>query len=177
MTNKITWREIETTLGELIPWADNPKFSTKKQARAILASWEKYGQADPFRVSPSLQVLDGHQRLSALLTLYSASYTIRAWQSSVEFSEEERLAFVVTMHAGAVGSWDWDKLAAADAKALQSLGMDGDLLANLNKDALNLREMLTAENPPEFPEYGEDTADGVSACECPTCGHKHAKKD
>jgi len=30
---------------------------------------------------------------------------------------------------------------------------------------------------PEFKEYGENTANNVHVCICPTCGHQHAKKN
>lgn len=29
---------------------------------------------------------------------------------------------------------------------------------------------------PQFKEYGEDIADGIEVCKCPTCGHEHAAK-
>jgi hypothetical protein len=30
--------------------------------------------------------------------------------------------------------------------------------------------------PPDFKEYGEDIADDIEVCSCPTCGHQHAAK-
>ena len=54
--------------------------------------------------------------------------------------------------------------------------MDKDTLSGWNNDANNLKEMLGAEEEIDFKEYGEDIADGLEICQCPTCGHKHAVK-
>jgi hypothetical protein len=34
----------------------------------------------------------------------------------------------------------------------------------------------TKDEMPQFKEYGEDIADGIQICKCPTCGHEHAAK-
>jgi hypothetical protein len=63
-----------------------------------------------------------------------------------ELTEDERLEYVITMHAGATGQWDWQKMANFPAPQLIELGFDGNKLREWNMDALNLREMLTADN-------------------------------
>ena len=99
-----------------------------------------------------------------------------ARRCSRELTDEERRALVVTLHAGAVGSWDWDSLSGWDAGLLQEWGFDGDTLTNWQKDVTALGTMLQSEGP-EFPEYDESVADGIELCRCPTCGHEHAKEN
>jgi hypothetical protein len=62
-----------------------------------------------------------------------------------ELTEDERLEYVITMHAGATGQWDWQKMASFPAPQLIEAGFNKEKLDELNFDALNLRTMLTAE--------------------------------
>jgi adenine-specific DNA methylase len=49
------------------------------------------------------------------------------------------------------------------------------VLKDWKRDVTALTEMIGAEQEfPEFKEYGEDIADGIQVCKCPTCGHEHA---
>ena len=172
----ISWTPCTVKLSDLRPWADNPRMSTKKQAQRLLDSWTRFGQVQAIAIGPDNEVYDGHQRLSALLTVHGNGYTVDARRCSRALSDEERRALVVTLHAGAVGSWDWDALSGWDAGELQEWGFDGDTLTNWQKDVTALGTMLQSEGP-EFPEYDESVADGVELCRCPTCGHEHAKEN
>lgn len=141
------WTNVTVTLGQLKAWAQNPKLSTKAQAKRLLDSFEKFGQVMTVAIDPDYNVLDGHQRLSALLTIHGADYKIDARQSDRDLTDEERAELVVTLHAGAVGSWDWNKLSGWDAGQLQSWGMDSDALKGWGNDVSNLKELLDAEKP------------------------------
>jgi ParB family chromosome partitioning protein len=138
----ITWTNITVRLGDLKPWQDNPRHSTKAQAKRILASFERFGQVAPIAVSPALEVYDGHQRLSALLTVHGAGYEVEARQSSRPLTDDERRGLVLAL-ANATGSWDWDRLSAWEAEDLKGWGFDAETLNMWNMDALNLRTMLT----------------------------------
>jgi hypothetical protein len=163
----ILWTNVRVRLGDLKPWASNPRQSSKAQARRLLASFEKFGQVQTVAIDPDCNVLDGHQRLSALLTIHGDGYELDARQSNRALTDAERRELVVSLHAGAVGSWDWNAISGWNSEELQSWGMDGDLLRNWNLDALNLREMIESEgaqDPMEewegMPEYKhEDKTD------------------
>jgi hypothetical protein len=163
----IIWTNVRVRLGDLKPWASNPRQSSKAQARRLLASFEKFGQVQTVAIDPDCNVLDGHQRLSALLTIHGDGYELDARQSNRALTDAERRELVVSLHAGAVGSWDWNAISGWNSEELQSWGMDGDLLRNWNLDALNLREMIESEgaqDPMEewegMPEYKhEDKTD------------------
>ena len=176
-----TWTPCRVSLGSLKPWAANPRLSTKAQAKRILASFAKFGQVLAVAIGPDGEVYDGHQRLSALLTVHGAEYEIDARRASRALTDDERRALVITLHAGATGAWNWDDLAGWDAAALGEWGMDAAALKQWNTDVAALATMLQVEQAeqaaPEFREYDESIADGVNACECQTCGHKHARKD
>lgn len=143
----ITWTNTTATLGQLKPWALNPRLSTKAQAKRLLKSWHDLGQFQTIAVSPEWDVYDGHQRLSALLTVHGPEHCVDVRQSDRKLTDEEHRELVVMAHIGAVGSWDWDKLSAWDAPQLREWGMDADALKALNLDALNLKEMLEADKP------------------------------
>lgn len=66
---------------------------------------------------------------------------------------------------------DWDadvlrEIAEAETGALDALFL-GDELERLGVEAPEV---------PDFKEYGEDLADDINICKCPTCGHEHAAK-
>jgi DNA modification methylase len=154
----LVWTNVTVKLGDLKPWSDNPRMSSKAQAKRLLASFDKFGQVQTVAVDPQLSVLDGHQRLSALLTIHGAEYAIDARQSSRPLSEQERKELVISLHAGAVGGWDWDKVSAWDAGDLKGWGMDGDLLKSWNNDTNNLKELLKSEQPTTDAEVDTDRA-------------------
>lgn len=157
MAEKIEWTNIRVKLGDMKPWADNPRLSTKKQAQRLLDSWNEFGQVETIAVDPELSVLDGHQRLSALMTIYGADYEVDARQSSRTLSEDERKKLVVYLHSGAVGSWDWDAISNWDAPSLIDWGMDEDSLKDWKKDVKALDLMLESDEPdPKKPVEGEE---------------------
>jgi DNA modification methylase len=156
--SEITWTNTRVRLGDLKPWDQNPRMSSKAQARRLLQSFDKFGQVQTVAIDPDCNVLDGHQRLSALLTIHGAGYELDARQASRELSDAERRELVVSLHAGAVGSWDWDRVSSWDASELQGWGMDKDLLKAWNNDANNLKELLKSEAPTADAEPQTDRA-------------------
>ena len=150
----LTWSNIRVKLGALQPWADNPRLSSKRQAERILQSFGEFGQVQTIAIGPKLQVYDGHQRLSALLTLHGPAYTLDARQASRALTNAERKRLVLLLHSGAVGAWDWDALSGWDADLLQAGGLDAELLSQLNRDQAALISLLESENG-ETPAYVE----------------------
>lgn len=158
---KIQWTNIKVKLGDLKPWANNPRFSTKAQAQRLLDSFEKFGQVQTVAVDPTLNVLDGHQRLSALLTIYGNDYEIDARQSDRALTDRERRELVITLHTSAVGGYDWEQLSGWDVEELKEFGFDRDALIGWNNDASNLLELISSEDGidpnaewKDMPEFG-----------------------
>jgi DNA modification methylase len=121
--------------------------STKAQAQRILDSFKRFGQVITVAIDPENNVIDGHQRLSALLTIHGEDYEIDARRSNRALTTEERQELVAALHLGAFGSWDWDKLAGFDAGILSAWGADSDTLKGWNNDANNLKEFLKSQEP------------------------------
>jgi len=148
--SKPKWTPRRVRLGQIQAWAGNPRMSTKAQAQRIIASEKKFGQPVPFLLAPEADgrflLYDGHQRLSAWLTIYGADYEMDAMVADRPLTDDEHKELIITLHTGATGSWDWNALSGWDAPQLQEWGMDADALKGWNNDALNLREMLDAED-------------------------------
>lgn len=143
----ITWTNTTATLGQLKPWALNPRLSTKAQAKRLLKSWEDLGQFQTIAVSPEWDVYDGHQRLSALLTVHGPEHRVDVRQSDRKLTDGEHRELIMMAHVGAVGSWDWEKLKTWDAPELHEWGMDADALKAWQTDAAALATMLEADKP------------------------------
>jgi len=174
----ITWQPITVKLGDLKPWADNPRMSTKAQAKRLLASFEKFGQVQTVAVDPDMSVLDGHQRLSALLTIHGDMYEIDARQSNRPLTDKERQELVISLHAGAVGSWDWERVSSWNATELQSWGLDAETLNGWGKDYSNLKGLVESEVP-DFQPVGVDEQgrlDQKKPVTCPHCGAEFTPK-
>ncbi len=173
-----TWRNVTVALGTLKPWARNPKSISKRNAKRLLASWDKFGQFQTVAIGPDGEVYDGHQRLSALLTVYGAQYEVAARQSDRLLTESEREELVIAAHVGTTGNIEWGKLEGWDKEKLQVWGMDAETLAMWNADAANLATMLGVENtevvgPNDFKEFDEDIE---TEHVCPKCGYRWSGK-
>jgi hypothetical protein len=129
----IQWTNETITLGELKPWGHNPRRSTKKQAAALLESMAEFGQVQTIAIGPDGEVYDGHQRLSALLTVHGKAHRIDARRADRALSEEERQRLVLKLHIAANGEWDLEALGNWDLPLLVENGFDNDWLANLNQ--------------------------------------------
>lgn len=176
-SEKIIWSNITVRLGQLKPWAENPRESTRDDVQGILQSFDEFGQVETVAVGPDFEVYDGHQRLTSLLVKFGPDFEVDARQASRTLTEDERRRLVLYLHQKATGRWNWDMLAGWDEDLLIDGGFDEAAFKEMRRDLVNVEQLLRAANPPEFKEYTEAAADGVTVCECPTCGHKHAAKN
>lgn len=149
----INWENTKIALSELKPWTKNPRQSTKTQARRILKSFERFGQVQPVSIGPDNSVYDGHQRLSALLTVYGTDYQIDARRADRELTDDERRALVITLHAGATGEWNWDELSSWQPAEMMDAGFDAELLQEWKRDTSALGNFLGAEEINQDDDY------------------------
>jgi len=161
--SEIIWINVRVKLGDLKPWDENPRMSTKEDAKNILASFEEFGQAQVILIGPDNEVYDGHQRLSALLTVYGEEYQVDARRSSRPLTEQERQRFTLTIHTGATGRYDFDILGNWDANLLIESGFNESYLKQLNTDAAAVSSLLDSVNP----EEDEGTDDYTAKIEAP----------
>lgn len=143
----LVWQPIRIRLGQIRPWQDNPRMSTKAQAQRLIKSERELEQIQTLAVSPFdgdfVDLYDGHQRCAAWMTVKDPSYEVQALQSNRPLTDDERRKVSVLLHT-ATGSWSWDALSSWSAADLREWGMDEDTLKGWNNDANNLREMITA---------------------------------
>jgi len=140
------WANVTAKLGSLKPWDSNPKTSTKKDARALLKSWDELGQFQTVAIGPGGEVYDGHQRLSALLTVHGKDYEIVARQSDRPLTDEERRK--IALYSRQIGAWDWDALSSwQPAELMEWGGFDADTLKTWKRDVTALDNFLKSEQP------------------------------
>jgi hypothetical protein len=151
---KITWTHEKVKLGDLRPWENNPRFSTKEEAQKIIKSTKKFGQAETVAIGPKNDVYNGHQRLSAWLTLYGPDYEVDAMRSSRDLTESERREFTIAMHT-ATGEWDWNQLEQWNPQELKDYGMDAGELQKQVGNASALEAFLQAAEVDSDPETKE----------------------
>lgn len=162
--NELIWTPVKVRLGQIIKWEHNPRMSTKAQAQRLIKSERELGQIQtvaisPFKKNGFCNLYDGHQRVSAWLTVKGAEYEVNALQSNRHLTEDERKKVSVLLHT-ATGSWSWDALSSWSVADLREWGFDSKTLKGWNNDALNLHEMMNSEDGiPSLDElanrYGE----------------------
>ena len=145
----LTWTPVKIRIGQIIPWTDNPRMSTKVQAARLIKSEKELGQIQTLAVSPftddgRVHLFDGHQRCAAWLTVKDPSFEVMALQSNRMLTDDERRKVSVLLHT-ATGSWNWESLSSWSAADLRDWGFDGETLKGWNNDANNLKEMLNAD--------------------------------
>ena len=144
----LQWTPVKIKLGQIQPWTNNPRMSTKAQAQRLIKSERRLGQIQTLAVGPMVDgmfpLYDGHQRVSAWLTVKTPDFEVLALQSNRPLTEDERREVAVLLHT-ATGSWNWDALSGWFAADLREWGMDDETLKGWNNDANNLKEMLGAD--------------------------------
>lgn len=159
----IKWANDTVKLSVLEPWLNNPRYSTEAQVERITDSHRMFGQVEIFAVGPNNELYNGHQRLSAWLAEYGPDFEVDVRRSSRPLDEAEKQALTAMLHAGAIGSWDWDTLANWDADILKDFGFDEDLLKSWQTDTFALGDLLASEDEQgdndEPPEPQIDKAD------------------
>ena len=180
----LVWTPIKIKIGQVVPWQDNPRMSTKLQANRLIKSEKELGQIQTLAVSPFTEdgrvyLYDGHQRCAAWLTVKDPSYEVIALQSNRMLTDDERRKVSVLLHT-ATGSWNWESLSSWSAADLREWGMDNDTLKGWNADANNLKELIvSSDETPDFQPVGIDEQgrlDQKKPVTCPECGHEFAPK-
>jgi DNA modification methylase len=154
----IVWMNVRVQLGEIDPWAHNPRQSGKRQRAALVSTLDEFGQSQPLVIGPregdKFPLYDGHQRYHAWLATHGAGFEVDARLCSRALSETERQKYVIQHHASTVGVWSADELASWDAGLIESwtnVAQDmKDWKANIGVwDALHKSEQVVADAEPQ----------------------------
>lgn len=106
----LEWRNETRRLGDLVPYADNPRDIGEAQAERLAHSKRKFRQPQTIAVGPGGEVYDGHQRLKVWMQEWGPDEEVAVRVASRALDEDERKELVVLLHEGAVGDWDWGAL-------------------------------------------------------------------
>ena len=145
----LKWLPVKIRLGQITPWTDNPRMSTKAQAERLIQSERELGQVQTVAIGPAedgkYPLYDGHQRYSAWYTVKGAEYELTALQSNRALTEDERRKMSILLHT-ASGGWDWSRISGWSVGELKEWGLvNQDNVKGWNMDALNVSELMTAE--------------------------------
>ena len=152
---------------------NNFRTHPQSQRRAVKASLDDLGWVNVvIENSLSGNLIDGHERVWNAL---KQGEETEVPYIQVELSEAEEAQALLSL----------DPIAAM--AGTEAAKMD-ELLKQVQTDNADMQEFLSGlaeenglyfgdEGGPEFPEYDESIADGVSVCRCAICGNEHAKQD
>jgi hypothetical protein len=107
----IEWTTQRVKLGDLQPWARNPRRIKAAQARRLVQSFTEFGQVETLAIGPQNEVYNGHQRLNVLMDKYGPDHELEVRVADRPLTEKEREKLTVFLHKGAAGEWDFDVLA------------------------------------------------------------------
>jgi len=162
-TAALEWRAIE----RVIPYARNPRLITDSAIGKVAASIKEFGFKQPIVVDQEGVIVVGHTRLAAAQRLGLERVPVLV---ADDLSPAQVKAYrLADNRTGQEATWDMELL---DIELEDLAGLDVDLSLT-GFDGPEIEGMKF--DPPEFPEYGEDAADGVEYLECPECGHKWPK--
>jgi DNA modification methylase len=160
----LKWTPVKIRLGQVKPWTNNPRMSTKAQAERLIQSERELGQVQTiaigqFDADGFAPLYDGHQRYSAWLTVKGAEYELTALQSNRDLTEDERRKMAILLHT-ATGGWDWNQMAGWQVGELKDWGLiSQDNIKGWQTDITNVKELLAAENETTDAEPQIERAD------------------
>jgi len=177
---------------ELIKWRDatwlqaNLKELSEASFRALKTSLKQNGFAMPFAVwqdtaKATLWILDGHHRQKAMIELEGEGHRFpdELPANFVDCQDMAEAAKLVLVYSSVYASVTSEGL----YEHLERFDLDFDslsqmmILPNLDMEEFATEFMGTNAIPDvSFKTYDESIADGVEVCNCPTCGHEHARK-
>lgn len=150
---------IERKITELRPYARNARTHSKKQIAQIARSIERFGFTNPVLISDEGEIVAGHGRVEAAISLGLKSVPTLALS---HLSETERRAYVLADNKLALNA-GWDKeLLAIELQALVDLEFDTELTGfSLAEVDLVLDE--AGEADPDGSDAAEDIVPAVSS--------------
>ena len=153
-----TKQVVERKIAELRPYARNARTHSRKQIAQIARSIERFGFTNPVLVSDEGEIIAGHGRVEAAMTLGIKSVPTLALS---HLSETERRAYVLADNKLALNA-GWDKeVLAIELQALVDLEFDTELTGfSLAEVDFVLDE--AGESDPQGSDKAEDAVPTVS---------------
>jgi hypothetical protein len=164
MANKqaepLNWKTERRRVSDLIPYDQNPRTLTKKQADDLRKSLERFNLVEIPVVDTGNRIIAGHQRLKIMSLMGRGEEEIEVRVPCRELADKEFQEYLIRSNKN-TGSWDFDILANAfDTGELVEWGFEEKELGIFNLD----------DNLPS-PGSGEEKKNETI---CPKCGFKYA---
>lgn len=103
------WTTQQRKIDELIPYSNNPRTLTEKQAEDLKASLSKFNLAEIPAINQDNTILAGHQRLKILQQLGKGGDTVDVRVPDRMLSEKEVQEYNIRSNRN-TGEWDFDIL-------------------------------------------------------------------
>lgn len=163
----------------LVPQKRNANKHTAYGLRLLEQSVQKDGWLDGQTAAADGEIISGSARLELAAEKFAGvepifvhsdgTRPVVVIRDDIPNAEHPR-ARRLSVAANKIAHVDFDP----DWALLKEWGGEDDQIKRLFSDD-EWREG-TEDEIPKFKEYGEDIADGIEVCKCPTCGHEHATK-
>lgn len=117
----LEWTTEKRKVSELIPYQNNPRQLTEKQAKDLSTSLERFNLADPIVINTDNTIIGGHQRVSIVKKAGVLTVDVRV--PSRTLTKDELLELNLRLNRNQ-GQWDFDLLANLDEELLTNVGFD-----------------------------------------------------
>ena len=143
---KLSWKTERRKVSDLIPWDQNPRVMSKKQAEDLQRSVEKFDLVEIPAINTDQRVLAGHQRLMILKLLGRENEEIDVRVPNRKLTESEATEYNLRSNKN-IGEWNWDLLANMEMPMLKEVGFTKEELGSLRFPMLN-----DEDDVPEVPK-------------------------
>ena len=145
MEQRLSWTTEKRKVKDLVPWEQNPRLMTHKQAEDLRNSLEKFNLVEIPAINTNNMVIAGHQRLMMMKLLGRDEEEIDVRVPSRTLTEEEFKEYNLRSNKN-LGEWNWDALANNfDMKMLKHVGftteeLSGKLMPPVDEDDFDAQE-------------------------------------
>lgn len=137
---KLAWSTVKRRIGDLIPFAHNPRMASDKFREILEKLLKKFGLVEIPAIDLDGTILAGHQRIKALLVLYGPDYVIEVRIPNRRLTKSEREEYVLASNR-AHADWDYETLSRYfDMETMLVSGFDDSDLAAIFADQLEAED-------------------------------------
>ena len=135
----LVWHTEPKKVLDLISNEKNPRKISKFQKDKLKQSFEKFNLVEIPAIDVDNRIIAGHQRLMILKLLGRENEIIDVRVPNRKLTQEEYDQYLITSNA-VTGYWDFDKLKDLDLDMLVDVGFDQELLNDVWKNELEVKE-------------------------------------
>lgn len=153
MAEKLVWHTEKRKVNELVPYEQNPRQMTQKQAADLQRSLEKFNLVEIPAINTDNKIIAGHMRLKALQLLGRGDEEIEVRIPNRSLTAREFQEYNIRSNKN-IGEWDWDVLANNfDIEVLKDAGftmeeLSGKFTPELDEDNFDAQKAYDAIKEP-----------------------------